>query len=101
MRRLLHIAAGYSASLILTHYLLGHGILPYIAAGAFVLAFSAFFFKDSARVRILLIAFSFSIGTFWSWAYDELFVLKVSDLAGQEKTVNAVVLDYPEVNDDY
>lgn len=101
MRKLLHIAAGYGSALILSRYLLGHSILPYIAAGAFVLAFSAFFFKGTVRMRILLIALSFSIGTLWNWAYDELFVTKVSALSGHEKTVNALVLDYPELNDDY
>ncbi|MGN1003168.1 MAG: DNA internalization-related competence protein ComEC/Rec2 [Oscillospiraceae bacterium] len=101
MRKLLSCAVGYTAALVLSHYLLPAGWL-YILAGAMALAgLCALFLKNRARTIAMLLTFSAAAGFFWTAAFDDLFIQPADSFAGSTLTVSARVLDYPEDKDGY
>lgn len=101
MRKLVYCAAGYTAALTLSHYLLP-GRWAYILAAALAVAgLCALFLKDRKRAAAMLLSFSAAAGFLWPAAYDGLFIAPADALSGSTATVSARVLDYPETQDGY
>ena len=108
MRKLVWIAAGYTAALLTAHCLLPFAWLPRAAAVAGVLALSAAALRLFPRLRVrraltaaLLALISAAAGFAWMWGYTALTVLPADAHAGEKRTVRVRVTDFAEVSAEY
>ncbi len=101
MRKLMLVAIGYTAALIISIFLLPEFNGYILSVAAFVLALFSFFFKNKIRKVIAIILISASIGFLWNTTYDFLFIKPAEELIGTNRRIEASVLDYPSVNDSY
>ena len=96
MRKLVCAALSFAGAAAFAHYLLGTSALYPCAGVLLLLCLPALALKETARLRALIICISAALGLGWYGLYTELFVAPAAELAGQELTVTARVLDYPE-----
>ena len=61
-------------------------------------ALTGLMFRQTTRLRILLVTLGLAAGFFWNFGYDLLFVAPAEELDGQTATVTAAVCDFPEKN---
>lgn len=101
MRKLVFAALGYAAAITVAHYLLPYEYMPFIAAGCAMLSTAGLLFRSKARPVLLITLLSAAIGFVWTWGHNELFIKPAEELIGSIQSVEARVLDYPTVNDDY
>lgn len=98
MRKLLAVAAGYAAALVLAHYVLPPGWLAAASAASAALALLCLPLR---RYRAGLCAFvvllSAAAGFGWTRAHYALFVSPAAALSGETLTVRAMALDYTRV----
>ncbi|MCL2079710.1 MAG: DNA internalization-related competence protein ComEC/Rec2 [Oscillospiraceae bacterium] len=105
MRKLAAFAIGFSFAIIISHYILPHSALPFIAAACFVLFAAAIFLAAklhigaNLRMRIALLLISLSLGFIWSFTYTAIFVKPLWELQEKEVSAKAVVLDFPAERD--
>lgn len=102
MRKLLAVAAGYTAALALAHYLLPLDWL--IPASVISLALAALclpFRRRSAGLCAVVVLLSSCFGFGWTRAHFELFVSPAAALSGRTMTVRAIALDYTRVYGGY
>lgn len=97
MRKLACAALSFAGAAALAHYLLPGGALLWLAGGLLLLCLpAALLLRDTARLRALIICVSAALSLGWYAGYTALFVAPAAELAGQELSVTARVLDYPE-----
>lgn len=101
MRKLMLAAIGYAAALIAAHYLLPYDFMPYFAAGCAVLALLSLLFRGKLRLALLICFASAALGFTWTWAHNELFIKPAEELIGSTLSVEARILEYPSVYDEY
>ncbi len=102
MRKLVHVACGYAAALLLAHYLLPLAWLPFVAGGAGAAGCAlALLLRGEVRTRALLLLFSAAAGLLWYWAYTGLAVQPAERFVGETRSVRAVVTDYAASSDAY
>lgn len=107
MRKLVWIAAGYAAALMLAHYALPSGWLLYAAAVAGGLALAALALRlvpkpqGSALTAAFLALASAAVGFAWTWGYVALTVTPAEAYAGEKRAVTVRVTGYAEVYDAY
>ncbi|MGI5935369.1 MAG: DNA internalization-related competence protein ComEC/Rec2 [Oscillospiraceae bacterium] len=94
MRKLATAALGYSGAVYAAQYVIPRQWQPYAAAVFAVLSLISLILKGDLRLRALLIAVSAAIGFAWSWGHYRLVIEPAEELAGQEMTITARVLDY-------
>ncbi len=99
MRKLATAALSFSAAVLLAQYLLQTRWLLFVGAGCVLFALTGLMFRQTARLRILLVTLGLAAGFFWNFGYDLLFVAPAEELDGQTATVTAVVCDFPEKTD--
>ncbi len=100
MRRLLAVAAGYCAALVLAHYVMPHRwLLPAAGAAAVLGLFCLLFRRHRAGLAALTVLLSAAAGFGWTLAHYELFIYPADALAGRTLTVRAMALDYTRVYD--
>ncbi len=99
MRKLALAAAAFSAAVFLSHYVLGAPQLFYAAAVCAALALSAFFFKKTHRLRIVIICVFLAAGFLWNALYARLYLDPAASLDGVTGTVSAAALGAPEKTD--
>ncbi len=101
MRRLFAVAAGYTAALVLAHYVLPLPRLLQAAAFAAVLSvFCLLFRHHRAGLCALAVLLSAAVGFAWTRAHYEICVSPADELAGETVTVCAMALDYTSVYGD-
>lgn len=94
-------ALGYVSALLVAHYLLPEGWLPYCAL-AFALSGAAVFFIRRTAAKALALSFlAAAVGFFWLDVYTAWTVLPAERFAGETRTVQLLVTAYPELHDDY
>lgn len=96
MRKLVCAALSFAGAAAVAHYLLGAPALYWCSGGLLLLCLPALALKGTARLRALIICISAALGLGWYGLYTDIFVAPAAELAGQELTVTARVLDYPE-----
>ena len=102
MRRLAIAAAGYTGSLILAHYVLGHGLLPWLALGIFALgAVCALVLRGERRTACAVVCLFAAAGFLWTWGFTELKLRPAEEMNGVTASVSVRVSDYPEHYDGY
>lgn len=101
MRKIATAALGYTAALIIAHYLLPSGFLLWCAAGLAPASLFALLLRGDAKRRTLLLVLSAAVGLLWYWGYDALFIAPAERLAGETLTVSARVTAYAENRGDY
>lgn len=101
MRKLMWCAVGYCSAIAAAHYLLPFEHLPWFAAGCAVLALTALFFRSKLRLIFLLMFLSAGVGFIWSWGHEALFLRPAEELIGCTLEVDARVVEYPVIDDDY
>lgn len=102
MRKLATAAAAFSAAVFAANYALPDNRLPALAAAAAVcaLALSAFFRGKRTRGAIIaLFAFAVGLGAFM--LHSARTTAPACRLDGETVEVTAVLLDYPDIYDDY
>lgn len=101
MRKLLAAACGYTAALVLAHYLFPlEWLLPAaVCAGALGLA-CLLFRRHRAGLCAIIVLLSACAGFGWTRAHYALFVAPADALAGETVTVRAMALDYTRVYGD-
>lgn len=102
MRKLACAALAFAGAAAAAHYLLPAGALYWLAGGLLLLCLpAALLLRDTARLRALIICVAAALGLGWYAGYTALFVAPAAELAGQELSVTARVLDYPERDEGY
>ena len=101
MRKLMFATIGFASAIIISIFLLPEFNGYYLALIAFILAFSAFLFKNKSRKVIAIIFVSASLGFLWNSAYDSIFIRPAEKLVDTECKVEARILDIPSVNSGY
>lgn len=101
MRKLVCAALSFAGAAAVAHYLLGAPALYWCSGGLLLLCLPALALKGTARLRALIICISAALGLGWYGLYTDIFVAPAAELAGQELTVTARVLDYPERDEGY
>ena len=107
MRKLLWVAAGYAAALLLAHYLLPEGWLLRAAAATLVCGVAALLLLLHPRLRgrVLTAAglalAAAAVGFLWTWGYTALTVTPAEAFAGEKRTVTVRISGYAEVYDEY
>lgn len=101
MRKLVCAALSFAGAAAAAHYLLPASALFWCAGAVFLLCIPALALRGTARLRALIICISASLGLGWYGLYTDIFVAPAAELAGQELTVTARVLDYPERDTGY
>ena len=95
MRKLATAAFSFSAAIFLSRYILPYGWGPVCCAVAAAASLAGLLLKGYARLRVLIILLSLSVGFIWSWVYTAVLIKPSWQLDGQTVTVCAVVTDYP------
>ena len=101
MRRLALCTAGYSAAVLLSHYVLPLAYLPWFAGVMGVLSLAGLLLKGRTRLAAFLLCLSAAAGFGWTWAHWQLFIAPADALDGQTRPVRAAALDYTSVYDEY
>ncbi len=101
MRKLMLAAIGYTSAIIISIFLPSKLNQYYFSIAAFVLVFSAFIFKNKVRKALIIMLISASLGFLWNSVYDSIFIKPAEELIDTECTVEARVLDYPSISDNY
>ncbi|MBE7017345.1 MAG: DNA internalization-related competence protein ComEC/Rec2 [Ruminococcaceae bacterium] len=101
MRKLMLVAIGYTAALIISIFLFPEINGYILSIVSFILVFISFFFKNNIRKILAIILVSASIGFLWNSTYDSIFIKPAEQLIGNNCKLEARVLDYPSVNDNY
>ena len=102
MRRLAIAAAGYTGSLILAHYVLGHDWLPWLALGFFVLGVACIIaLRGGRRTVCAIVCLSAAAGFIWTWGFTELRLRPAEKMNGATEKVTVRISDYPEHYDGY
>ena len=101
MRKVALCAAGFTAAVLLSHYVLPLAYLPWFAGVLAVLSLGGLLLKGRARLAALLLCLSAAAGFGWTFAHWLLFIAPADALVGETMTAHAVVLDYTDVNDGY
>ena len=101
MRKLLCVACGYTAALLLAHYLLPWSWLLPAAGVCAALAAASFLLHGKLRRAALLALCAAFVGFGWYYGYTHLFIQPAEDFVGEECTIAVRVADYPTVYDDY
>lgn len=100
MRKLVAVAAGYTAALVLAHYLLPLEWLIYAAGISLVPGTACLLLRrHRAGAYAAIILLSACAGFGWTRAHSEFFVAPAGALAGETMTVRAIALDYTRVYD--
>lgn len=101
MRKLACAALSFAGAAAAAHYLLPASALYWCACGLLLPCLPALALRGTARIRALIICVSAAVGLSWYGLYTSVFVVPAEELAGQELTVTARVLDYPERDTGY
>ena len=101
MRRLALCTAGYTAAVLLSHYVLPLSYLPWFAGALALLSLVGLLLKGQRRLAALLLCLSAAAGFGWTWAHWQIFIAPADALVGETKTVRAVALGYSRVYDEY
>lgn len=101
MRKLACAALAFAGAAAAAHYLLPADALFWCAGGLLLLCLPALLLRGTARLRALIICISAAMGLGWYAGYTLIYVEPAGELAGQELTVTARVLDYPERDEGY
>lgn len=102
MRKLACAALAFAGAAAAAHYVLPFGALLWCAGGLALLCLPfALLLRETARLRAIIICAFAALGLCWYAAYTHIYVQPAAELAGQEMTVTARVLDYPERDEDY
>lgn len=101
MRKLLYAAIGYTTALILSHYFAPTEFLPYFALGFALLGLFCILLRGNSRLVVMLLFLSAAVGFIWTWGHDTLFIKPAEKLIGSTQRVEARVVDYPMIDDDY
>ncbi len=95
------ITIGYTAALVVCHYLLPDSVLIYVALAFAVLGFLGILLRNNSRTIIMLLCFSAAIGFGWSYLHTMLFISPAESLADTKASVEARVLDAPSFGEGY
>lgn len=101
MRKLLCAATGCCLALALAAYVLPESAWPAAAAVSAGCAAASLLLPRGKRGRAAVALTAACVAFLWSWGYIKLFVVPAEGLAGEEKTVSALVCDYPVYDDEY
>ncbi len=97
----MYAAIGYTAALIAAHYMLPDTWLLWFALGSALLSLTGLFFRGKSRLIVLIVLLSAALGFIWTWGHDTLFIKPAEELIGSTQQVEARVIDYPNIDDDY
>lgn len=95
MRILAGFAIPFSVAVFAAVYLAPAWALPWLAAGCAVLALLGLLLKGERRTRALLAALGLSVGFFWTWGYDSIFLTPALALDGVEGIYTFTLTDWP------
>ena len=94
-------AIGYTAACIFSNLLFPNANGYYLSLITFILFFLSFAFKGKIRkISAIILSFA-SLAFLWSSAYESLFIKPAESLIDTSSVVEARVLDYPDINDNY
>ena len=101
MRKLATAATAFALAVFISHYLVPPDYYIISAVACVLLSLSAFFFKNDARTRGLLIFLSAAVGFSVSLMSYQQKTLPAREISGTEQSVTARVSDYPEIYEEY
>lgn len=102
MRRLATAAAAFSAAVFAANYLLSAGWLPVLGAAFAVSALTlTVFFRGRHTRRAIIAMFAFAAGFGVFMLHSARTTVPARQLDGETVEMTAVLLDYPDIYDDY
>ena len=101
LRKLATTAFAFSAAVLASHYLIPPHLYIICALVLAALSLTALFFNGDMRTRILLITLAAVIGFAWCYVSYQYKTLPARELSGTERTMTAVVTNYPEIHEEY
>lgn len=101
MRKLMWCAVGYCGALALGHYFISYEYLLWFALVCAISSALAFLLNEKARKTVLISFLSAAVGFTWLCAHNELVIRPAEALIGRTLEVDARVIDYPQLYDEY
>lgn len=95
------MAASFSAAVFLAHYLVPDGYCWTCAAVCGLLCFAALFFRDEARLRIILVTLAAAAGFSACAVSYSAKNMPAMEFAGREAAIEAKIVEYPVAHDHY
>ena len=102
MHKLIMAGFAFAGATAAAHYLLPYGALPYVAAGALLLAvIAALALRGLWRTRLLIVLLFCSAALGWYSLYTRIYFVPAQSMADTTAVVTVRVLEYPERDGDY
>ncbi len=99
MRKLMIFTVAFTAAAVLYIKLLSSTVALILAAVLAVLAAVALLFSSDRGKRVRIAALGAAVGLCWTWAYEQIQILPIRELAGQEQSLQVQVRDFPQETD--
>ena len=90
---------GFAASCVVAVYVLSGSILAWLALAFGLMAIAAMFLKSKVIKITGILLLGFSVGVFWMWGYDTLYLQPARQYDGESVVADIEVTDYSRETD--
>ncbi len=97
----MYAAVGFTAAVTAAHYLVPFEFALWFALVCLAAALVGLMFKGKTRLVIIIVSLSAAAGFLWNHAHEALIIKPAEKLVGTTRVVEARVIDYPRLGDNY